>query len=92
MALVIDSSKADTSEYVQLYLDKTASPYFGTVLETRWGRSPLRPDTVYIGGRNLTQYLFTGQLDDAKITAAALPVSAFMTKRSPPQGTVIGVQ
>jgi len=91
VALVIDSSKADTADYVQLYLDKTASPYYGGVTETRWARSPLRSDTVYIGGRNLIDYLFTGQLDDIKITAAALPVSAFMTKRSFPPGLMIRI-
>jgi len=92
VALVIDSSKADTSEYVKLYLDKTVSPYYGASLEKRWARSPLRSDTVYIGGRNLTQYLFTGQLDDVKITAAALPVSEFMVKRTAPIGLLICIQ
>jgi len=89
VALVIDSSKADTADYVQLYLDKTAAPYTGANSEKRWARSPLRSDTVYIGARNLGTDLFTGQLDDVKITAAALPVSAFMTKRSPPVGLLI---
>ena len=92
VALVIDASKADTADYVQLYLDQTPAPFYGAALETRWARSPLRSDTVYIGARNLTQYLFTGQLDDIKITAAALDVSEFMTKRSTPQGTIIRVQ
>ena len=91
VALVIDSSKADTAEYVQVYLDKMAAPYYGASLENRWARSPLLSDTVYIGGRNLTQYLFNGELDDVKITAAALPVSAFMTKRSTPRGLLISI-
>ena len=92
VALVIDSSKADTADYVQLYLDKTAAPYYGANNEKQWARSPLRSDTVYIGGRNLNTDLFTGQLDDVKITAAALSASEFMTKRSTPQGTMIGFQ
>ena len=91
VALVIDSSKADTAGYVQVYLDKTAAPYFGANSENQWARSPLRSDTVYIGGRSLNTDLFTGQLDDVKITAAALPVSAFMTKRSTPQGTFFSI-
>jgi diaminopimelate epimerase len=92
VALVIDSSKADTADYVQLYLDKTAAPYTGVNIEKRWARSPLRSDTVYIGARSLGTDLFTGQLDDVKITAAALPVSAFMTKRSTPVGLLISIQ
>lgn len=89
VALVIDSSKADTAEYVQVYLDRTASPFFGANSEMQWARSPLCSATVFLGGRNLSTDLFTGQLDDVKITAAALPVSAFMTKRSPPEGLLI---
>ena len=92
VALVIDSSKADTADYVQLYLDKTPAPFHGAALGKYWARSPLRSDTVYIGARNLSTDRFTGQLDDVKITAAVLPVNAFMTKRSTPQGTMIRVQ
>lgn len=92
VALVIDSSKVDTADYVRLYLDKTPAPFYGAALEMRWARSPLRSDTVYIGARNLTQYQFTGQLDDVKITAAALPVSAFMVKRTAPVGILICIQ
>lgn len=36
--------------------------------------------------------VFNGTQDDIKITAAALDVSEFMTKRSTPQGTIIRVQ
>jgi len=89
VALVIDSSKADTADYVQLYLDKTPAPFYGTTLERRWTRSPLRPDAVYIGARNFNTDPFAGQLDDVKITAAALPVSEFMTKRSYPLGLIL---
>lgn len=92
VALVIDSAKADTADYVQLYLDQTPAPFYGAALEKRWARSPLRADTVYIGARNLGTDLFTGQLDDVKITAAALPVSAFMVKRTAPVGTLLAIQ
>lgn len=92
VALVIDSSKADTADYVQLYLGQTPAPFYGALLEKRWARSPLRSDTVYIGARNLVTDLFTGQLDDVKITAAALPVSAFMVKRTAPVGTLICIE
>ena len=77
-AIVFDWDST-TADIVRLYRD-------GVQVATRFSSntSParLRADRLFIGARNGSDYKFTGQMDDLKVTGRALSPAEFMQERS----------
>ncbi|MDX9868258.1 MAG: LamG-like jellyroll fold domain-containing protein, partial [Kiritimatiellia bacterium] len=87
LAIVIDN-RSFRSLRVRLYLDsalQSASEYNDDTY------CAFRDDFLYIGSRGDSSLRLTGQLDDVRITAAALTPDQFLKERSRPKGTILRV-
>jgi len=89
VALVIDSTKAG-ADRAQLFFDKVRqNTYAGYTSDAV---TSLRNETFYIGSRSNSVYKLTGQLDDVRVTGAALTVDQFLKVRSYPQGAFLSLR
>lgn len=86
VALVYNSA-ASGANRAALYLDGVAQPSYAAW--TNDTATAFRNATLFIGSRNNASYKFAGELDDIKITGAALAPQAFMTKRTSFDGTCV---
>ena len=89
LALVIDSAKSG-ADRARLYFDRTLQTVATgnySDLATAFLNAPL-----FIGSRGNNFYKFTGEMDDVRISGAALTTDQFLTKRSSPPGTLLRVQ
>jgi len=87
LAIVIDN-RSFRSLRVRLYLDsalQSAAEYNDDTY------CAFRDDFLYIGSRGDSSLRLTGQLDDVRITAAALTPDQFLKERSRPKGTILRV-
>ena len=79
VAMILDRSQNNANRST-LYFDGVMQ---GTYLAyTSGGTETFRNDTLYIGSRANSQYKFIGDLDDIRITAAALTPAQFLQSRT----------
>ena len=89
LALVIDPAQSG-ADRARLYLDgvpQTVATANTSDLVTRFLNAP-----IMIGSRAGSTLKFTGELDDVKITGAALTPAEFLQSRSRPMGMIIYVR
>jgi len=89
LALVIDSSVAGANR-AKLFFDWVPQSYITNTnfdLTTAFLNAPF-----FIGSRANSLNKFAGELDDIRISGAALTADQFLTKRSSPPGTLLRVQ
>lgn len=90
VALVYNSAASGASRST-LYLDGVAQPPYAAW--TNDTATAFRNAMLFIGSRNNASYKYAGELDDIKITGAALAPAAFLQRRSSPsRGTVVRIQ
>ena len=89
-AIVYDS-EINGEDVVRLYKDGVAQTgkRAGSGSHTSIGTPHPRSQRLYIGSRNNDSLKFVGELDDIRITAAALEPSQFLARRSMPKGLAI---
>ena len=79
VAMVFDPSKA-AGQRKRFYFDGAAQPVFAAYGgETFWD---FCSDTLYIGSRADSAFKFSGELDDVRITGAALATNLFLKART----------
>lgn len=86
LAMVIDSAQSGAGR-AKLYMDgvlQTVVTPYTSDLATQFLSAP-----VFIGSRAGSELKFTGELDDIRISAAALTPEQFLSRRSRPMGTII---
>jgi len=87
VALVYDPD-CGGDDHVRVYLDRVQqgkrSATWASGADTFF-----RNDVLYMGARNSANTWFAGELDDLKITGAALAPAAFMKSRTKPIGSVM---
>ena len=89
VAIVYDGALAGANRST-LYLD--GNPQGAYAAWTNDAATAFRSATLFIGSRNNSALKYTGELDDIKITGAALAPSAFLKRRSAPsKGTVVQI-
>ena len=89
VAIVYDGALAGANRST-LYLD--GNPQGAYAAWTNDASTAFRSATLYIGSRNNSSLKYTGELDDIRITGAALAPSAFLKRRSAPsKGTVVQI-
>ncbi len=88
LALVIDPAKAGADRAV-LYLDRAPQPSYSTY-ESDLATAFLEA-TLYIGSRANSAFKFSGEMDDVRISGAALTPEQFLRGRSRPQGTLFSL-
>lgn len=89
LAFVIDSAKSG-ADRAKLYLDRapqSASPANISDLAVNFFNA-----TLYVGSRGNSEYKFTGEMDDVRISGAALTTEQFLQTRSSPQGTLLSLR
>jgi hypothetical protein len=80
---------ADTNNWFRLYVDGVRQPN----VAAKCTQSVLYNNRFYIGARGAQGVdYYSGRLDDVKITGAALPPSAFMTRRTFYEGTTLTIR
>jgi len=79
VGIVYDSTKTGDNRST-LYVDGIAQPAYAAW--TNDTAAAFRNAMLYVGSRNNTSYTYTGELDDIKITGAALGPSGFMNRHS----------
>ena len=87
LALVIDPAKSGANR-AMLYLDR--APQSVSLAESDLA-TVFREEFLYIGSRANSQYKFTGEMDDVRISGAALTPEQFLKTRSSPPGTIISL-
>ena len=89
LAFVIDSAQSG-ADRAKLYLDRAPQSVPSANI------SDLAVDffnaTLYIGSRGNSEYKFTGEMDDVRISGAALTTDQFLQVRSSPQGTLLSLR
>jgi len=89
LALVIDSGKSG-AERARLYLDRAPQ----SVLTANISDLAVNffNATLYIGSRGNSEYKFTGEMDDVRISGVALTADQFLKVRSYPQGVLLSLK
>jgi len=87
LAIVLDN-RSFRSLRARLYLDSVLQSAAEHNDDTYCA---FRDDIVYIGSRGDSSVRLTGQLDDVRITAAALTPDQFLKERTRPKGTMLRI-